>query len=167
MAVPFVVLAQALKAATMLNVTAASKPVLISSMQNTRALVTSVSAIVTRFFSPPDTPLTKSSPIIVSMHPSSANSCVTAFSLPSWRYLASSVSAGAGVELSCENFAVSCTVKNGKCVSTCSTYAHIRLTLIFFSSSSAAVRPPYVTPLSGMAFLGSAPATAFRSAVFP
>ena len=80
-AVPSVLRAHARSAAMMLNVTAASSPVEISSMHRTRAFVTSVSAMVTRFFSPPDTPRTKSSPMIVSMHPSRANSEVTASSL--------------------------------------------------------------------------------------
>ena len=78
---PPVVLAHALSAATMLYVTAASSPVEISSMQSTLALVTSASDMVTRFFSPPDTPRTKSLPTMVSMHPSSASRLVTAASL--------------------------------------------------------------------------------------
>ena len=98
---PPVVLAHARSAATMLYVTActqktrrqsnclhenenkltASSPVEISSMQSTLALVTSASDMVTRFFSPPDTPRTKSLPTMVSMHPSSASRLVTAASL--------------------------------------------------------------------------------------
>ena len=134
---PPVVLAHALSAATMLNVTAASRPVEISSMQSTLALVTSASEMVTRFFSPPDTPLTKSLPTMVSTHPSSARRFVTASSLRAW----SVWSAGVGVALSWMNLAVSPTLMKGRWVSTCSTYAASLATSTPRSCSSSAVSP--------------------------
>ena len=77
------------------------------------------------------------------------------------------MSGGGGHELSCENAAVSRTVRNGKCVSTCSTYAQRRLTLTPRFSSSCFVRPPYVTASSGTEPAGKQPATALSSAVLP
>mmetsp|Transcript_7250 Transcript_7250/g.30900 ORF Transcript_7250/g.30900 Transcript_7250/m.30900 type:complete len:227 (-) Transcript_7250:340-1020(-) len=151
----------------MLNVTAASNPVEISSIHSTRALVTSVSAMVTLFFSPPETPRTRSSPMMVSMHPSSASKSVTARNLSRCSAAPSSVSGGGGHELSCENAAVSRTVRNGRCVSTCSTYAQRRLTETPFCLSSEAVRPPYVTADSGRLPAGKHPANALSSAVLP
>mmetsp|Transcript_16358 Transcript_16358/g.40009 ORF Transcript_16358/g.40009 Transcript_16358/m.40009 type:complete len:314 (+) Transcript_16358:1516-2457(+) len=116
-AVPLVVRAHSRSAAMMLYVTAASSPVLISSMHSSRTLVTSASATVTRFFSPPLTPRTRSLPMMVLMQPSRASSEVTARSLSA----CSAGSAGAGVLFSWLNCAVSLTLRKGRCVSTCST----------------------------------------------
>mmetsp|Transcript_5472 Transcript_5472/g.17292 ORF Transcript_5472/g.17292 Transcript_5472/m.17292 type:complete len:226 (+) Transcript_5472:1935-2612(+) len=152
----------------MLCVTAASNPVDISSIQNTRAFVTIASPIVTRFFSPPETPLTKSFPMIVSKQFSNDNNrCTLSIFL---ECTSSSLSfVGVGVAFSCENFVVSLTVKNGKCSSCCVTYIAIRLASMSFSFfNSSAVIFEYVTPFPPLkTALGKICPTAFNKLVFP
>ena len=121
--VPFISCAQAWMEAQMSKVTDASRPVLISSMHSRRALVTSASAIVTRFFSPPDTPRTSSLPTSVLAQFCSLSSVSTR----STRAPASATSigspsfSGTTVLLTHANVAVSRTVRYGRCVSSWST----------------------------------------------
>jgi hypothetical protein len=123
MTVPRISLAQAPMEAQMSYVTDASRPVLISSMHSRRALETSASAMVTRFFSPPDTPRTRLLPTSVSAQPLRLSSLITR----STRLAASRVSIswpmadGSTVLLMQANSAVSRTVRKGRCTSSWST----------------------------------------------
>mmetsp|Transcript_8140 Transcript_8140/g.23949 ORF Transcript_8140/g.23949 Transcript_8140/m.23949 type:complete len:210 (-) Transcript_8140:264-893(-) len=137
-------------------------------MQKTLAFVIIASAIVTRFFSPPEMPRTKSSPMIVSKQFSNDNNlCTVSIFLEYASFSFSFV--GIGVEFSCENFVVSLTVKKGKCSSCCVTYIATRLASMSFSfRNSSAVILEYVIPFPlDRTLLGKTCPIAFSKLVFP